>query len=70
MNTMYLVGTEEVQRAAQSMRVAADTMRAAADNLDSSLERHRQYLDEWLVRLEAAIDRLSILRLPAQEQLC
>jgi hypothetical protein len=57
-----LLGAEEVSRAANRMQSAADTMQQAASNLDSALERHRLFMDDWLARLDGTLqDRTSDL---------
>lgn len=50
-----LMGAEEVRSAANTMLSAASEMRAAASSIDSSLEQHRRFLDDWLQRFEAAV---------------
>jgi len=52
-----LLGAEDVRRAASIMQQAADTMVSAASQMETSLHFHRQYLDEWLMRLEQALKR-------------
>jgi len=57
-----LLGAEEVSRAAGRMQSAADQMSSAASNLDSILERHQRFLDDWLIRLDGTLtDRTSDL---------
>jgi hypothetical protein len=52
-----LLGAEQVQTAANTMRNAAEEMSRAASNLDYALENHRRYMDDWLSRFETIIDR-------------
>lgn len=47
-----LMGAEEVRRAAHEMTSAASAMQAAASSIEWSLQRHRQFLDNWLSQLE------------------
>ena len=47
---VHLVGAEDVRTAAITMRSAAEQMQSAAMAIDSSLERHQRFLDEWLER--------------------
>lgn len=52
---MHLVGAEQVQTAANTMRSAAEDMRRAASGMDDALERHRRFMDDWLQRFESAL---------------
>jgi hypothetical protein len=56
---MTLLGAEQVQSAASTMRSAAEDMRRAADSMSSSLENHQRWMDDWLSRFEAATRRWS-----------
>lgn len=47
---MHLVGAEQVQNAANTMRSAAETMSRAASEISSALERHQRFLEDWLNR--------------------
>lgn len=51
----YLIGSEDVRAASVTMRQAAHEMQSAAAQIEDSLSRHRQFLDDWLLRLEAAM---------------
>ena len=57
MDSVYLHGSEQVQTAANTMRHAAEEMNQAARNLDGTLERHKQWMDDWLYRFEQALER-------------
>ncbi len=57
-NYITLLGAEEVTKAASRIKEAAETMSMAASSLDESLRLHRQYMDQWIARLE---DAFSIL---------
>lgn len=50
-----LLGVEQVQSAANTMRSAAEEMQRAASTIDASLQQHRMFLDEWLSRFESAM---------------
>ena len=52
-----LIGAEDVTRAGNRMSDAASDMLRAAASIEDSLYRHRQFLDEWLGRFEAALRR-------------
>lgn len=47
-----LMGAEDVRRAAHEMTSAASAMQAAASSIEWSLQRHQQFLDNWLSQLE------------------
>jgi hypothetical protein len=47
-----LLGAEQVQSAASTMRSAADEMRSAASCMSEALDAHRRAMDEWLERFE------------------
>ena len=52
----------QVQSAANSMRSAAEEMQRAASAMDYTMERQRQFMDDWLFRLEAALEKATIAR--------
>ncbi|RVD44916.1 hypothetical protein EN742_00800 [Mesorhizobium sp. M4A.F.Ca.ET.020.02.1.1] len=56
---MHLIGAEDVRSAGSAMRSAAEDMRSAAFSIDSALDRHQRFLDDWLQRLEAALERAA-----------
>lgn len=60
-NYVTLLGAEDVSRAGSAMREAAQEMQSAAHSIDYSNSQQRQYLDDWLVRFEGAIARLTAL---------
>lgn len=66
-NYTTLLGAEQVQSAASTMRAAADEMQRAATNIDGALERHQRFLDDWLLRFEAIIKATSAPAQPANE---
>ena len=53
----YLVGSEDVQRAAQSMHSAADKMQAAASSLQWVFENHERFLAQWLEDFKASLEK-------------
>ena len=53
---MHLVGSEQVQNAANTMRHAAEEMNRASANLEGVLFRHQLFLDDWLIRYERAME--------------
>ena len=58
-NYLTLMGAEEVSSAAHRMSEAASTMNSAAIYMDNVLERHQHFLDDWLMRFEAAVCALQ-----------
>jgi hypothetical protein len=52
-----LMGAEQVQSAAGSMRSAAEQMSRAASQIDEVFARHQRFLDDWLVRFIDALDQ-------------
>ena len=61
--TVQLIGAEEVQRAGSAMSSAADRIAQAASSLDHTLahrlEMHERWMDDWLSRFEACVERLE-----------
>lgn len=51
-----LVGADQVQSAAGTMRGAAEEMRRAASQIDDALSRHQRFLDDWIMRFESAVE--------------
>lgn len=51
----YLLGAEDVKNAGYAMENAAAEMQRAAGSLEDSLYRHRQFMTEWLDRLETVL---------------
>ncbi len=52
MDTVLLIGTEEVTRAANRIASAAEQMQRAASQMDEALSLHTQRMDELVTRLE------------------
>lgn len=50
-----LMGAEDVRSAGRSMQQAADDMSSAARSLSETLWQHRQFMDDWLMRLEQVL---------------
>lgn len=53
MEQIYLNGSQDVVRAANTISSAADVMNSAANNIANSLYEHQKFLEDWLQRLEA-----------------
>lgn len=55
---VQLIGAEDVRSAGNAMRHAAEDIKSAANTIDSALDQHRIFLNEWIGRFEAAVDRI------------
>ena len=53
MDTINLMGAEDVRNAGHTMQQAASEMRQAALTISEAMETQRRFLEEWLARLEA-----------------
>ena len=63
MESVLLIGSEQVQIAARQMSQAADDMLRAANIIAAENERHRLFFDDWLQRLAGVFeDHITILR--------
>ena len=62
METIYLVGAEEVTRAGQNIRGAAEEISRAlsANNLEWVLEKNQRHMDNWLTRFEDVVSRITV----------
>jgi hypothetical protein len=54
---IHLIGAEQVERAAHTMSSAANEMQRAVANMEGALERNQRFLDDWLQRLEAVMEK-------------
>ena len=48
MDTIHLIGAEDVRQAGNTMSSAAREMRSAASQIDDSLSAHARFLTDWL----------------------
>lgn len=55
MEYIHLVGTEQVQSAANQMRAAADDMQRAVGHLDEVLRQHSTRMNDWLQLFEQVL---------------
>lgn len=62
MESVYLQGSEDVRRASATIASAASEMQRAAGSIEDALFRHRQFLDEWIGRFEAVVEKLTVPR--------
>lgn len=56
METHILVGADDVRAGGNAMREAAQEMKNAAGMIEDSLNRHRQFMDDWLDRFSSALN--------------
>lgn len=56
MDIIHLHGAEDVRSAANTIRNAAEDMRSAANTFAEAVDRQREFLDQWLQRLEVIMD--------------
>ena len=70
METMVLIGSEDVLRAGHTMSAAAERMSSAASQLHETLSAQERYFDSFLERLEIILDKHSesINRLLEEEE--
>ena len=59
MNTMHLIGSEDVARAGNSMRQAADEMQRAANQFEESVQRMQRAMDDRASRMEAIAEKMG-----------
>jgi hypothetical protein len=52
---VHLVGAEQVQSAAITMRSAAEEMSRATSQITYSLEAHQRFMTDWLVQLDGIL---------------
>ncbi len=55
MESIVLIGAEDVRAAGHAMRAAAQEMSQAVATLQETLTRQQQLLDEWLERLREVL---------------
>lgn len=58
-NFVTLLGAEDVRAAGSAMRNAAGQMVQVASIMEDSLQRHRLFLDDWLIRLEIILQETT-----------
>ena len=67
METVVLMGTEDVRWAAGLMQEAANTIASASDNMAHALriqqqviEQHETWMNDWLERFEQAVAKMAV----------
>lgn len=58
-DTVHLIGAEEVRSAGNTISHAADEMKRAAGNMEYALQQHQRFMDDWLQRFEAAVEKMA-----------
>ena len=58
MQTITLIGTEDVLRAASSMREAASQMQSAASSMQFAFETHHRFLEQWLADFRSVVESI------------
>jgi hypothetical protein len=58
-DTIHLIGAEQVERAGYKMQEAAQEMQRAVSSLSEELHRQRMFMDEWLLHLRAIIEEVT-----------
>lgn len=61
METIVLLGAEDVRSAASTISAAASEMSRAASYSEDTARRQQQFMDDWLRRFEEAVNRLASL---------
>jgi N-acetylglucosamine kinase-like BadF-type ATPase len=53
---MHIIGTEQVQSAANIMRDAAERMTRAANTIHNAMQRHEQVMQDLMIKMDDLID--------------
>jgi hypothetical protein len=57
MQSLILVGAEQVASAGNNIKQAAEQMSNVSGNVQVVLEAHQRFLDDWLLRFEQMLDQ-------------
>jgi hypothetical protein len=57
--SIHLLGADDVRSAGYAMRDAAGEMKRAAESVDFTADQHRRRVEEWLARFEALVERME-----------
>lgn len=57
MDSIHLIGAEDIRSAGYTMQHAADSMRQAASAIEDTFQQYRRFMDDWLSRFEAALEK-------------
>ncbi len=61
MDSVYLIGAEDVKNAGYVFQGAATDMRNAASWMAEALQQHQRFLDDWLARFEVVVADRAVL---------
>lgn len=56
MESMVLVGAEQLSSAMYSLRSTAERMQQASASYEYAIQRQQQFMDDWLQRFEAVLN--------------
>lgn len=54
-----LLGADDVRQAGGSISRAASEMRSASQDFEFALQRHQQFMDDWLTRFESTLQSIG-----------
>ena len=57
MNSIVLIGAEDVRSAGYTIQSAAADMKQAVINLEGVLFQHQRFMDDWLQRFEYILEQ-------------
>ena len=57
METIFLMGSDDVRQGGNAARDAGQEMRRAAGQIEFALQQHQRFLDEWLGRFEDVLSK-------------
>ena len=57
METIHLVGAEQVSSAGHNMNHAAADMKRAADTIEHTLFQHQQFMTQWLADFQTILEQ-------------
>lgn len=69
MNTVHLIGSEDVARAGHNMSSAADQMQRAANQMESNTERMGRALDDHAMRVCDALESAQAERTVTRDEI-
>ena len=60
MESIFLIGSEDVRRAGNTISSAANTMQSAANSIACSVEDQKRFLEEYIYRFEEAVKQINL----------
>lgn len=61
-DTTYLIGSEDVKQASQTIYNAADLMMDAARNIEATFSNHERFLENYLIRLSELLEKIDVYK--------